>query len=346
MSVFSKLMPNAEVAQTLFEQAPVAMLLIDSSGRVHHLNAVAEQLFGYSKESLVGQSIEILVPEVRRQRHKQLFQGFFRSPTSRPMGKGRRLSARHKDGHEIAVSVGLNPVTIHANSVVVIASFVDNSAQERAERAEFYVRELTHRAKNMFAVISAMSHQIGAVSADVASFQSDFDERLRSFSASHELLERENWQGVQIDDLVRSQLAFVIRRDASQVTTEGPALRLAASPAEYLGLALHELATNAMKHGALSVAGGKVRICWAADKAEQRFQFKWREQDGPAVAQPQRKGFGLVILKTVVPAVFGGAAELRTRQSGASWHLEAPLNNVLAADETTVVPFRARQSVS
>ena len=207
-------------------------------------------------------------------------------------GKGRRLSARRKDGHEIPVSVGLNPVTIGANPVVVIVSLTDTSAQERADRAELLVRELTHRAKNMFAVISAMSHQIGAVSADIASFQADFDERLKSFSASHELLARENWRSIPIADLVRSQLAFVSGHDATQVTIEGPALRLPASPAEYLGLALHELASNAMKHGALSVPGGKIHVVWKTDKAKQRFLFDWRELDGPPVAEPLRKGFG------------------------------------------------------
>ncbi len=76
------------------------------------------------------------MPEIVRGKHKQLREGSFSSPVSRPMGKGRRLSRRHKDGHEIPVSVGLNPVTIGSNPVVVIASFVDNSAQERAQRAE------------------------------------------------------------------------------------------------------------------------------------------------------------------------------------------------------------------
>ena len=332
MRIFGKLMPNAGIAQTLFEHAPVAMLLIDGVGHIHLINAAAERLFGYAQSELVGRSMEVLVPEVFQQKHKRLREEFFRSPSSRPMGKGLRLSARRKDGHEIPVSVGLNPVMIGANPVVVIVSLTDNSAQERADRAELLVREQTHRAKNMFAVISAMSHQIGAVSADVASFQADFDERLNSFSASHELLSRENWPSVPIADLVRSQLAFARGHDATQVTIDGPALRVAANPAEYLGLALHELATNAMKHGALSVPGGKIHVVWKTDKAKRQFLFDWRETDGPPVAKPLRKGFGLVILKTVVPAVFGGTAELLTLPSGACWNLEAPLRNVLAEE--------------
>ena len=153
---------------------------------------------------------------------------------------------------------------------------------------------------------------------------------MNSLSASHELLSRENWQSVPIADLVRSQLAFARGHDATQVTIDGPALWVAANPAEYLGLALHELATNAMKHGALSVPGGKIHVAWKTDKAKRRFLFDWRERDGPPVAEPLRKGFGLVILKTVVPAVFGGTAEWRTLPSGACWNLEAPLRNVLA----------------
>ena len=325
------------VARALFEQAPVAMLMIDGAGRIDHANSAAEQLFGYSREALVGKPVELLVPDGLRQRHKQYREAFFKAPAPRPMGKGRRLAARHRDGHEIPVEVGLNPVMMGSNRIVVLASFVDNSAQVRAEHAELLVRELTHRAKNHFAVISALVRQIGMVSPDVASFQSEFDDRLHSIATSYELLVRERWQGAPIADLVRSQLAFVDRRDLSQIVTQGPALRLSASAAEYLGLAVHELATNALKYGALSVPGGGVHIRWNTDETAQRFQFEWRELDGPAIARPQRKGFGLVILNTVVPAAFGGTAGLHTSPKGVSWQLDAPLTAVINSVEET--PF-------
>jgi PAS domain S-box-containing protein len=334
----TKLKPDDDVARALFENAPVAMLMIDKAGTVEHANSAAEQLFGYSRVGLVGKPVELLVPDGLRQRHKQHREAFFKAPAPRPMGKGRRLCARHKDGHEIPVEVGLNPVMVASNRIAVLASFVDNSAQERAENAELLVRELTHRAKNLFAVISAMAHQIGMVNPDVASFQSEFDDRLHSIATSYELLVRERWQGALIADLVRSQLAFVDRRDLSHITTEGPALRLSASPAEHLGLAIHELATKALKYGALSVPGGSVRIRWATDEAAQRFQFKWRELDGPAVARPQRKGFGLVILNTVVPAAFGGTAALCTSLKGVSWDLDAPLAAVISSVEEDAIP--------
>lgn len=232
------ILPSAEVAAAIFEQAPVAMLLIDGAGRIESVNAAAERLFGYAKPELVGRSVEVLVPEVARQKHKRLREDFLRSPSSRAMGDGRKLSARHKDGHDIPISVGLSPLRIGGDPLVVVSSIVDNSAQVRAERSQLLIRELNHRAKNMFAVIRAMSHQIGTTSADVVSFQTEFDERLQSLSISHELLVREDWQSVPIGDLIRSQLAFI---SGSQVTVEGPALRLSATEAEYLGLAIHEL---------------------------------------------------------------------------------------------------------
>ena len=311
------------------------MLMIDRSGTVQYVNSAAEHLFGYAQEVLVGRPIELLVPDGLREPHKLHLE----APPNRLMGKGRRLTARHHDGHEIPVEVSLNPVMVGSEPNVFLASFLDNSAHERAEAAELLVRELTHRAKNLFAVISAIAHQIGLSSPDVASFQAEFDNRLHSIATSYELLVREKWQGALIADLVRSQLAFVDRREPSQITTtEGPVLRLSASPAEYLGLAVHELATNALKYGALSVPEGSVRIHWATDEASQRFHFEWQERGGPAVARPQRKGFGLMILTTVVPAAFGGTAALRTSTKGVSWQLDAPLTAVLTSVEERPYP--------
>ncbi len=326
----------AEIAHTLYEQAPVAMLLIDGSGHIQGINAAAERLFGYAESELVGRSVEVLVPEAVRQKHKRQREDFSQSPTSRPMGEGRRLSARHKDGHAISISVGLNPIWVDGNPVVVVSSIIDNSAQERSERAELLVRELTHRTRNTFAMISAMSHQIGATSADVASFQTDFDERLRSLSASYEILVREDWKSVPVADLVRTQLAFVNGHNTAQVYIDGPALRMSGSKAEYLELAIHELATNALKYGALSVPYGKIQVVWKIDKAKGRWLFDWQELDGPPVAEPLRKGFGSVILQTLVPTVFGGAAELRYRPNGTSWHVEAPLNHMLAEEPEAI----------
>lgn len=321
--------PTLVVAQQMLEFAPVAMLLVNSKGEIQHLNSAAERLFGYSKESLIGQQVETLVPNDLKQKHKLLRDGFMNAPTRRPMGEGRHLTALHKDGHLIHVEIALNPLTVGSESAVVVVSVLDQTARDRAEHAELFVLELKHRAKNMFAVISAISHQIGAKSLSHSDFESAFDNRLRSFAASYDLLARENWQAPSILDLVRSQLAFVNEQDASTISMEGPSVRLSANHAEYLGLAIHELATNALKHGALSVPSGKLRIQWSVDKTTNRFQFDWQELGGPMVAPPERKGFGRIILESVVPATFVGKAEFRTPTSGITWHLDAPMTAIM-----------------
>jgi PAS domain S-box-containing protein len=313
------------IARQLLDYAPVAMLIIDLDGEIVHFNTAAELLFGYSKAELIGQKIEILVPDGLKHKHISLRESFVKMPSRRPMGQGRHLSARHKDGHSIPIEIGLNPLNDDPLPSAVIISVLDQSAVNRAERAELFVVELKHRAKNMFAVISAIARQIGASNLDRAKFESAFDQRLSSFASSYELLALENWQAPTITELVRAQLSFVNQREASTITIRGPELRLSIDHAEYLGLAIHELAINALKHGALSVPEGKLNIFWSKDETTNRFQFDWQEQGGPIVTPLRRKGFGRVILEKVVPTTFDGKAELRAFPSGISWHLDAPI---------------------
>jgi len=313
------------IAQQLLDYAPVAMLLVDLNGSVLHLNTAAEQLSGYSKEELVGQKIEILLPDRLKHKHTSLRESFVKTPDRRPMGEGRHLSAQHKLGHSIPVEIGLNPLGLGSLPSVIIISLLDQSAVNRAERAELFVAELKHRAKNMFAVISAIARQIGASNLDRAKFESAFDERLRSFASTYELMALESWQAPTITDLVRAQLNFLNQREGSTLTIRGPELRIPIDQAEYLGLAIHELAINALKHGALSVPEGKLHIYWSADEITGRFQFDWEEDGGPTVAPLQHEGFGRIILEKVVPTTFNGKAELRVLPSGMRWHLDAQL---------------------
>ena len=213
-------------AQQLLDYAPVAILVIDLNGAVLHFNMTAEKFFGYSKEELIGQQIEILVPDGLKHKQTSLRENFVKTPARRPMGEGRRLSAKHKDGHLIPIEIGLNPLSVGPMPSAVIISVLDQSAANRAERAELFVVELKHRAKNMFAVISAISQQIGASNLDRDKFESAFDERLRSFASSYELLALENWQVPTISELIRAQLNFVNQKEASTIAINGPNLRL------------------------------------------------------------------------------------------------------------------------
>lgn len=324
-SLTADLEPTKFVARALFEHAPVAMLMVDQAGKILHINRATEKLFGYSKEALVGELVDILVPFDLRLNHEQLRRDFMVRPTSRPMAEGRRLSARKKDGTEVPVEIALNPIILETSEVAVILSVLDISARERAERAEFFVKELTHRARNMFAIIIAISRQIAKYSPSISDFNIAFERRLNSLSTSYKVFEKENWQAAPISDLVRSQVSFVVKQGMPQINFAGPEIQLQPTPAEYLGLAIHELATNAVKHGALSVPTGAVDIRWSVDEGQKVFQFHWMERNGPPFTPSERRGFGSVILTSIVPAACGGTADLAITPIGMSWNLNAPL---------------------
>jgi PAS domain S-box-containing protein len=318
--------------RSLFEHAPVAMLMADRNGAVRLMNASAEGMFGHRRDDLVGESVDTLLPEARRPEHGRLMAAFHAAPAARPMGMGRELFGRRRDGGEIPVEIGLNPLKVEGETFVV-ASILDISARREAEkRMQFVMRELTHRSKNLLAVIQSIARQAARHSQSIEEFHRDFADRLGGLAKSHDLLVVRDWQGAEITDLVHSQLAYLGPAEAERVEVEGEPMLLAPQAAQNLGLALHELATNSVKHGALASTAGKVRIAWRTERAgseERRLRFVWRERDGAAVALPERMGFGHLVLEDVVPGMLGGTGTLAFEPEGVAWTLDVPLRAVL-----------------
>jgi two-component sensor histidine kinase len=278
------------------------------------------------------------VPETLRDVHPKLRDAFVRDPKARPMGAGRELFARRKNGEQFPVEIGLNPIP-GVDETAVIASVVDISHRRREQqRMQFIMRELSHRSKNLLAVIQGMARQAIASSPDLATFEKSFSERLHGLARSHELLVGKNWQGAAIADLVTAQLTFVKREN--NVETQGPEVLLTPQATQTLGLALHELATNAVKHGALRSDSGHLVVKWRIEETSlPRLHLLWEELGGCSAEPPQRKGFGYTVLQRVVPASLGGSAKLSFTTEGARWELDVPLdrisNVVLAGDNDT-----------
>jgi PAS domain S-box-containing protein len=160
--------------------------------------------------------------------------------------------------------------------------------KEREERERLLMREVSHRAKNMLSVVDAIAHQTAARNPE--DFIERFSERIQALAASQDLLIRSEWRGAEVEDLVCAQLAPFADLIGSRITVRGSKGRLKAAGAQAVGLALHELATNAGKYGALSMDTGRVDICWAIDG--DTFTMSWVERDGPPVLL--RSGEGLV----------------------------------------------------
>jgi two-component sensor histidine kinase len=192
------------------------------------------------------------------------------------------------------------------------------------------MREINHRAKNMLSVVDAIAHQTAAKNPE--DFVERFSERIQALSANQDLLVRNEWRGVDVQDLVRTQLSPFADLIASRIAIHGPKLRLKAGGAQAIGLALHELATNAGKYGALSTNTGHVDIDWGIDDGT--FTISWTERNGPPVSRPQRRGFGAVIMETMAARSVDGTVDLDYAPSGVTWRLTCRPANALDPGET------------
>src|SRR5215475_1453655 len=177
------------------------------------------------------------------------------------------------------------------------------------------MREINHRAKNMLSVVDAIAHQTAVKSPE--DFIERFSERIQALSANQDLLVRNEWKGVDIADLVHAQLAHFAGLIGSRIVMQGPTLRLNAACAQAIGLALHELATNAGKYGALSTDSGRVDVRWGTDG--NTLTMRWTEREGPPVSAPPRRGFGTVVMETMAQRSVDGKVDLDYAPSGLTW---------------------------
>jgi two-component sensor histidine kinase len=158
-----------------------------------------------------------------------------------------------------------------------------------------------------------------------------FTERIQALAANQDLLIRNDWKGVDVEDLVRAQLAYFADLVGSRIAVDGPKLRLNATAAQAIGLTLHELATNAGKYGALSVDAGHVDVGWHLDG--DLFAMSWTERNGPRVSPPERHGFGSTVIDTMAKRTVHGEVELNYSPSGLGWRLTCPAANALEPRE-------------
>ena len=212
----------------------------------------------------------------------------------------------------------------------VVADVTDRKVAE--EHVKFLMGEITHRSKNLLSVVQAIASQTGRSVDTFEEFERRFTQRLRGIAASHDLLVVQDWQGASLSNLVRDQLAPFVESGSERITVSGPDILLRPKAAEAIGLALHELATNAVKYGALSIPGGHITISWAFEDpgAEPRqLVVSWIERGGPPVVPPARTGFGHVVFERLTAKSLDGDVALDFAPQGLSWKLSIPTTNIV-----------------
>ncbi len=207
--------------------------------------------------------------------------------------------------------------------------------KRREEKINMLLREVNHRSKNMLSLVQAIASQTAA--REPAEFVRHFSERIRALAASQDLLVKSQWQGISIEELVKSQLAHFRDLLGGRIELKGPPLRITASAAQSIGMALHELATNAGKYGALSngCRGGS-QSAGASTRSRPgglRFGLHWTESGGPSVSAPMRRGFGSIVVETMPRMELDADAELHFAPEGLRWRLDCPAETVLEAGD-------------
>nr|WP_255609299.1 HWE histidine kinase domain-containing protein [Methylosinus sp. Sm6] len=243
------------------------------------------------------------------------------------------LPAHRVDGAGIFVTIRGEAVREPSGEIVGLRSTIQDITERKKaeERVELLMREVTHRAKNLLTVVRAVARQTARRDSPAA-FAQRFDHRIAALGASHDLLVQNEWRGVDLEALTRSQLAHFRDLFGSRILIEGPRTIVKPSAGQTIGMALHELATNAGKYGALSTERGEARIAFgvvADESGAPRFEMSWRESGGPAVVPPRRHGFGHMVILQMVKHSLGGQVTLDYAPAGIAWTVRAPPENVI-----------------
>lgn len=209
----------------------------------------------------------------------------------------------------------------------IAVSFSDISARKAQEdQLRLLMREVNHRAKNILAIVSAIV-RISARFSRPEDFIPAVQARLAALSESHDLLVENNWSAPDVASLVTSQLHHLGEDMHGQISVDGPPVRISSDAAQGIGLALHELTTNAIKYGALSTDAGRVAVAWRVEG--ERFELTWRETGGPPVTAPDHTGFGRTVIERMSVANVGGETKLDFKPEGVEWTLTAPASAIL-----------------
>jgi PAS domain S-box-containing protein len=290
--------------------------------------SLSKSLFGRDSADMIGRTDDEILPQESA--------AAIMAIKREVLAKGQAKDAEVRVGNAAGAhwyDLHIEPLRDVTGGIVgLTCAAVDITERKEGEaHLRLLMRELTHRSKNLLAVIQAMARQTAKQGGTVADFLDRFGARLQALARSHDLLVQESWYGASLHDLVRSQLGHYLDRDHPQVLVAGPDIHLRPEAAQSLGLALHELATNAAKYGALSRPEGRVAVEWRLAPDDGGLEIFWRESQGPRVGEPPRRGFGSMVIEHNLSRALDAEVELAFRPEGLTCRVAVPAQQLLAA---------------
>ncbi|WP_203076879.1 sensor histidine kinase [Falsiroseomonas ponticola] len=329
-----RLRENEGRFRALLDAAPAMMWVTDRTGFCTHLSRSWYDFTGQTPATALGTGwLDAVHPEDRGPARARFLQGVRDRAPFRLDYRLQRADGAWRwtiDAAEPRL-VGGGEYLGHVGSVLDITE-----RRETEERQALLAREVDHRAKNVLAVVQAVLRLTRAP--DMPSFARAVEGRVAALARAQTLLAKDRWAGADLRSMVAGELApFLVehgQRD-SRATLRGPAVVLPAATAQPLTMLIHELATNAMKHGALSVESGRLLVAWRVER--EALHLDWVETGGPAIiAPPLRTGFGTRVLDGTARGQLGGTIALEWRATGLACRLTMPLDRAPGGEEETV----------
>jgi PAS domain S-box-containing protein len=304
----------------IVESSDDAIISKDLDGVIVTWNKGAERLFGHLAEEVIGKPITILIPSDRQDEESGILERIRR---------GERVDhfetvRQRKNSSLVNISLCVSPVSDEFGKIVGASKIArDITDQKRREELiGLLAREADHRTKNLLTVAQATVHL--AQGDTPAALKAAIEGRLKALGNAHALLAQSRWAGADLHELVAEELAPHSRANESRIETDGPSFVLRPDQAQAMALALHELVTNAVKYGALSVATGRVRIEWGLRSGNRLF-LRWVETGGPRVTPPKRQGFGTRVMARMICDQLNGEVNFDWREDGIICDIAAPL---------------------
>jgi PAS domain S-box-containing protein len=325
--------------QRLIETANEGIWIIDSARRTTFANARMAEILGSSPEDMLGRTpFEFMDDEGTRQAEESLGRRW------EGVSEQLEFEFHRKDGSRVWTHIATSPVTDRHGFVVgALAMVTDISERKRAEQYQhLLLQELDHRVKNTLATVVALLDLTMARARSLQEFGKSFTGRVQSMARTHEALARARWQDLSFDEVVAIVLAPLESGEAARIVARGEAVHVTARTIAPLALALNELATNALKHGALASPGGRVQIDWevAEDGA---FSLRWGEEGGAIRSGAEGQGSGLRLIRGLIEHELEGQLEVALTPEGLRCRILLPATTTRAArPSSSTTPASAR----